>query len=115
MKARSLQIAKERSARLNLTTSNSSMIALKIFYENFDVGIALHACGTATDLALLKCIRQSAAYVTCPCCIGKVVLKNDKYKNNVQTCEKDRVHYPRSKAFSTALKLEEYNKLAKAA
>ena len=42
-------------------------------------------------------------------------MKNDRYKNNVQTCEKDRVHYPRSVIFNAALKKEEYNKLAKAA
>ena len=115
MKARSLQIVKERTTRLNLTNISFVHDRIENFHGKFDVGISLHACGAATDLALLKCIRQSAAYVTCPCCIGKVVLKNDRYKNNVQTCEKDRVHYPRSVIFNAALKKEEYNKLAKAA
>ena len=38
----------------------------------FDIGIAFHACGSASDFAQLQCMRARAAYVMCPCCIGKL-------------------------------------------
>ncbi len=42
------------------------------YQEIFQVGIALHACGTATDLCIDQCIKHQASFVLCPCCIGKV-------------------------------------------
>ena len=38
----------------------------------FDVGVALHACGNATDHAIQRCVDVSAAFVVSPCCIGKL-------------------------------------------
>jgi hypothetical protein len=38
----------------------------------FDVGVALHACGNATDHAIARCVATSAAFVVSPCCIGKL-------------------------------------------
>eukprot|EP00947_MAST-08B_sp_MAST-8B-sp1_P006550 g6550.t1 len=40
--------------------------------EPFDLGIALHACGPASDIALHKCVSQGASFLVCPCCVGKV-------------------------------------------
>ena len=40
--------------------------------EPFDVGVSLHACGSASDVALEKCLVAGASFVICPCCIGKV-------------------------------------------
>lgn len=34
--------------------------------------MALHACGHATDLALLQALRWRAGYVVSPCCVGKL-------------------------------------------
>ena len=39
----------------------------------FDVGIALHACGSATDLALMACLRAGSSFVVSPCCVGVCV------------------------------------------
>lgn len=36
----------------------------------FHVGIALHACGTATDAVLRTCTRAGASFVVSPCCYG---------------------------------------------
>ena len=33
------------------------------FQRDFDLGVALHACGEATDLAHEKCLQQDAAYL----------------------------------------------------
>ena len=38
----------------------------------FDVGVALHACGAATDWAMEQCQANQAAFIVSPCCIGKV-------------------------------------------
>lgn len=40
--------------------------------EPFDACVALHACGHATDLALLQALRWRAGYVVSPCCVGKL-------------------------------------------
>ncbi|PRP75303.1 putative glutathione S-transferase C-terminal domain-containing protein [Planoprotostelium fungivorum] len=42
------------------------------FNSPFDLGIAIHACGFLSDLVQLKCFTYDAAYVICPCCLGKV-------------------------------------------
>ena len=44
----------------------------------FDVALALHACGNATDYALLAAQRAAAAFVVSPCCVGKL-----KFSTNV--------------------------------
>ncbi len=45
----------------------------------FDVALALHACGSATDVAIASAARQRprAAYVAVPCCIGKLKFSVD--------------------------------------
>ncbi|KAG2498155.1 hypothetical protein HYH03_003912 [Edaphochlamys debaryana] len=40
--------------------------------EPFDVCLALHACGNATDAALALAVARRAAYVVSPCCVGKL-------------------------------------------
>jgi hypothetical protein len=42
------------------------------YAEPFDVALALHACGNATDYALLSAVDRRAAFVACPCCVGKL-------------------------------------------
>lgn len=41
--------------------------------DDFDVCLALHACGHATDVAMLQAHRSRAALVVSPCCVGKLV------------------------------------------
>ena len=40
--------------------------------EVFDVGLALHACGGATDLVLDRCLEIGAVYCLASCCVGKL-------------------------------------------
>lgn len=42
------------------------------FEEEFDLGIALHACGTASDQVLEQCLKNRASFVVAPCCIGRL-------------------------------------------
>jgi hypothetical protein len=47
------------------------------FKEPFDIAIALHLCGEATDVCLRKAVAISAsAIVVAPCCVGKLSSRN---------------------------------------
>lgn len=39
---------------------------------DMDVALALHACGAASDYALLAALERQAAFVVSPCCTGKI-------------------------------------------
>ncbi|KAF0693014.1 Aste57867_15963 [Aphanomyces stellatus] len=101
MKKPSLDIAYERITSSGLT--NVSVFCGKVddYDAAFDVGIALHACGEATDMVLEKCLQSNAAYVLAPCCVGKI-----KHSALV---------YPRSHTFDHVLTRSEYQIFAKAA
>ncbi|MGB9595124.1 MAG: methyltransferase domain-containing protein [Candidatus Poribacteria bacterium] len=71
------------------------------FNEKFDLGIALHACGEATDLAQMRCLENNVPYILCPCDIGYICASS--------------LSYPRSSLFSKVITREEYNILAKTA
>ncbi|CAD7951179.1 unnamed protein product [Amoebophrya sp. A25] len=38
----------------------------------FDLGIALHACGRASDEVMTLCAEKSAGFVVAPCCVGRL-------------------------------------------
>ncbi|OWZ21925.1 Glutathione S-transferase [Phytophthora megakarya] len=71
------------------------------YHKPFDVGIALHACGEATDMVMQKCLSERAAYVLAPCCVGKIKASD--------------LAYPRSATLADELSRTEYEVLAKAA
>ena len=93
-KRRSLDIAEERIQRAKLNNITVLCGAIEEYAAPFDLGLALHACGEATDLALEKCINCKAAYVMAPCCVGKI--KHSSLK------------YPRSARFQQLVTREEY-------
>ncbi|KAG6971020.1 hypothetical protein JG687_00002269 [Phytophthora cactorum] len=97
----SLAIAKERIAAAQLTNVEIFCGFIDDYHKNFDVGIALHACGEATDMVMQKCLAERAAYVLAPCCVGKIKLSE--------------LAYPRSVTLATELSRTEYEVLAKAA
>jgi len=70
----SIRQAEERSAAANFHNVTCRCEDLHDFpdSETFHLGIALHACGPLTDLVMDFCLKQRAAYVLCPCCIGKI-------------------------------------------
>ncbi|KAG5870805.1 hypothetical protein JTB14_005355 [Gonioctena quinquepunctata] len=85
-KERSLARAKERIEKLNLGNITIVQANLDYFLGDFDIGVALHACGVATDLVIQNCIDKRAHMVVCPCCYG-----------GVKNCH--HLTYPRSKQF----------------
>lgn len=71
-KEESVRQARLRVARLELANATLIQSNLDYFRGRFDLGVALHACGVATDLVLQACLSQRAAFVLCPCCYGNL-------------------------------------------
>jgi hypothetical protein len=59
----------EEAGVTNVRTVRSSILA---FDEIFDLALALHACGQASDDAILKAVDKGVPYLVSPCCLGKV-------------------------------------------
>eukprot|EP00116_Pleurobrachia_bachei_P003207 sb/3463469/ len=68
----SLRYAKERVDKLGLSNVTVCLCHLAQFTGRFDIGVSLHACGSATDAVLSQCVRVGAAVVSSPCCYGKI-------------------------------------------
>ncbi|CAH1982946.1 unnamed protein product [Acanthoscelides obtectus] len=85
-KEQSLSRARDRIASLGLNNVTIVQSNLDYFIGSFDIGVALHACGVATDLVVDKCLSSKAHFVVCPCCYGGI-------KNCVG------VSYPRSATY----------------
>lgn len=95
------------------------------FEEDFDVAIALHLCGQATDVCLRKAVlRKASSIVVAPCCVGKLSLaafNPDVYRATGQNSAT--VTYPQSALFCQVIKSDasqqkqegDWNALAKAA
>nr|SVE84252.1 EOG090X0615 [Daphnia pulex] len=71
-KEESIRNARHRVAQLELDNVTIIQSNLDYFRGRFDLGVALHACGVATDLVLQTCLTQRAAFVLCPCCYGNL-------------------------------------------
>lgn len=102
-KEASLVRAKKRVEALELKNVVFIQCNLDYFRGYFNVGVTLHACGVATDLVMLKCLEQRAAFICSPCCYGGV------QPNHI-------LSYPRSHVFrNLSLSLSEYLTLGHAA
>ncbi|KAG1674668.1 hypothetical protein FOA52_007192 [Chlamydomonas sp. UWO 241] len=71
-KPEAVSLLRARAAAAGLTNVTASVGYIEQFKGTFDVALALHACGTATDYALMQATARRAAFVCSPCCIGKV-------------------------------------------
>ena len=77
-----------RESRAILTSDSKSML------KSMDLGIALHACGPATDVTHQLCLKRRASFVLSPCCYGFLQHWTDG-------CERG-ISFPRSNAFANA-------------
>lgn len=88
------------------------------YTESFDMALALHLCGEATDVTLRRAVQvQAAAMVVAPCCVGKLskkVLNPNVYHatgSNIAT-----VQYPQSSTFCQLVQnQDDWDALVKAA
>lgn len=110
-KKRSLDVARGRAHRLGLSNVEFVEGDINCFDKGFDVGISLHACGVATDIAIQKSIKARAVYVSIPCCIGKLAHNESGHSNKCYG-----LTYPRSKEYiNQNCTFKEYVQVAKAA
>ena len=72
MKRRSAEILERRAAAAGLTNVDVVVDMIEKTTFGFDVGVALHACGNATDFTIARCLAAAAAFAVSPCCIGKL-------------------------------------------
>ena len=72
MKAQAVGLALEKAKKAKVTNISGAVTMIELYQEPFDVALALHACGNATDHAMLQAIKNRAAFIVCPCCIGKL-------------------------------------------
>ncbi|NXU58509.1 GSTCD protein, partial [Turnix velox] len=91
----SLMRAKDRSDELGLNNIWFIQANLDYFHGTFNIGVALHACGVATDMVIEHCIKAQAAFVISPCCYG-FIQNTVKFK------------YPRSHQFKGILSYKEH-------
>ncbi|XP_074130009.1 glutathione S-transferase C-terminal domain-containing protein isoform X1 [Sminthopsis crassicaudata] len=91
----SLVRAKKRSDDLGLSNIWFIQANLDYFTGKFDVGVALHACGVATDMVIEHCTKAQAAFVTSPCCYGFI-------QNTLKFT------FPRSEPFKEVLSYKEH-------
>ncbi|XP_071598713.1 glutathione S-transferase C-terminal domain-containing protein isoform X1 [Heliangelus exortis] len=96
----SLIRAKDRSDELGLKNIWFIQANLDYFNGSFNIGVALHACGVATDMVMEHCIKAQAAFVISPCCYG-FIQNTVKFK------------YPRSHQFKDTLSYKEHMMLCR--
>lgn len=103
----SLALATRRRQELGLTNMDivSSDVQLWTPTQPFNVGVAIHACGSLSDIILEKCIANKASYVMAPCCFG-----------SLQNCDTTLIRLPRSDKFlESGVTKEDYMNLASVA
>ncbi|XP_041640174.1 glutathione S-transferase C-terminal domain-containing protein [Cheilinus undulatus] len=94
-KEESLVRAQSRSAELGLKNIGFIQANLDYFTGPFQIGVALHACGVATDMVTEHCIQAGAAFVISPCCYGFI-------QNAIK------FSFPKSKRFQETLSYKEH-------
>jgi SAM-dependent methyltransferase len=74
MKPVAVQLAEQRVSLVSGLSETVSAVAGRIedYSDDFDIGVAVHACGMATDFAQLQCVARRAPYLLVPCCVGKI-------------------------------------------
>lgn len=104
-KEESAMRAKERIECIGLHWRNIVVFQCNIDYlcGQFDIGTSLHACGVATDIVIMQCIKRQANFVSCPCCYGSCIETSD-------------ISYPRSKLYRAhGISTDDYKYLSHAA
>uniref|UniRef100_A0A8C3WWI4 Glutathione S-transferase C-terminal domain-containing protein n=1 Tax=Catagonus wagneri TaxID=51154 RepID=A0A8C3WWI4_9CETA len=91
----SLIRAKKRSDELGLSNIWFIQANMEYFTGIFNIGVALHACGVATDMVIEHCIKTRASFITCPCCYG-FIQNTSKFK------------FPKSEQFKKTLSYKEH-------
>lgn len=103
MKEFSIRMAQKRAEEAGLNNVECLVSKIEDFDRPFQIGIGLHACGNATDFALLKVIQNKASYLMSPCCVGKL--------NTLAIVD---IEHPRSEWMRKKITSEQFQVIAKA-
>ncbi|KAF5837619.1 hypothetical protein DUNSADRAFT_4121 [Dunaliella salina] len=71
-KQEAVQRLQERARAAGLHNVTASVEMIQDYSGPLDVALALHACGPATDYAMIQAQHARAAFIVSPCCIGKL-------------------------------------------
>jgi hypothetical protein len=71
-KKTALDLMRERAQHAGLSNIQVCCSSIADFNDPFDCVIALHACGPASDEAIVHAVQMNTPYIVSPCCIGKV-------------------------------------------
>ena len=63
MKPAALAILRQRATSAGLSNVSTFAGMIESYEQPFDVGLALHACGNATDAAMIRCQQHRASYI----------------------------------------------------
>ncbi|KAI0558223.1 Methyltransferase [Gracilaria domingensis] len=119
-----LSIASDRAKRAQLNNIQTHHVAVQKLSLSFDIALALHACGGASDAVISAAVRSNAALLVVPCCVGAIVSSRGKTTGAasctnpvIDFCDRSEIdwHVPRSTVFRGLLEEGEYDCLAKAA
>jgi len=119
---RSVKLAQERAEEAGLVNVLALCGNIKEYTGKFDIGIAVHACGNATDYAQMKCLENQAPYLFCSCCVGKVVknawVYDEKRKlplsiSSFQKHAVPKLLHPRSSYFREHMSTAEFEMLSR--
>lgn len=72
MKDKSIALLEAKAREAGIGNLQGQVGMIETYEDAFDIGLALHACGNATDHAMKKAMRNTAAFVVSPCCVGKL-------------------------------------------
>jgi len=72
LKVKSLQLMEARAKAAGLSNIRTVCRSIASFDEPFGLAIALHACGQASDEAIIQAVCNRAPYLVAPCCIGQI-------------------------------------------
>ncbi|KAJ1639189.1 hypothetical protein T492DRAFT_938097 [Pavlovales sp. CCMP2436] len=108
--AHAIDLARQRAADAGLSNVSVVVGNVEDYEGKFDVALAMHACGNASDYAQAQAIRCGASYVLAPCCVGKLKASGGaKPPGPGRTVA---LTHPRSEAMRLACSHEEFMALA---
>ena len=122
LRERPIDIARERIAALPpalRARCTARVGSTETHTGPFDIGVALHACGVATDVVLEACLRRRAAFVLVPCCVGRLAQRANRGRNARSSLPKTEAFaacfdLPKSAVWRGALTSDEAKALARA-
>ena len=109
MNKKSIEIMQGKAVSAGLSNVTCVAGLIEEYHGKYDVAVALHACGNATDMAIESALLSKAAFIMCPCCVGKLKfsLAGGSSKSTVPVPDQARVlphiTHPRSKWLEQAL------------